>query len=82
MNTNHIEQLRALVSWVRRTTGKSANLEVNFWHHGHSDEPTTEYKLWIQDEFCQSSKDSGMLIALIPYIRSLCASNTLQEVAA
>jgi hypothetical protein len=80
MNIEHITELKQLVTWVKDTLNVSANLEVSFWHHKHNEAQDTEYKLWISDTFSQSTKDSDMLIALIPYIKNLC-NNKLKELA-
>lgn len=88
MNIKHVEQLRAFAKWAKETTDKSANFEINIWNHKSGTE-SIEYRLWIEDIINQSTKDSAMLIALIPYMQGLCTKHkikenhkTLQEVAA
>jgi hypothetical protein len=80
MNVKHITELQDLITWAKETLNVSANLEISFWHHSHNEAQDAEYKLWIKDTFSQSTKDSEMLIALIPYIKNLC-NNKLRELA-
>lgn len=78
MNVNHINQIKDLIHFAKETTGKSAHFEISMWSHSFKDEQTAEYRVWIEDLFNQSSKETDMLIALIPYIKNLCVKNAIK----
>lgn len=75
MNLQHIEQLKEFTLWARKLTGKSVNFEIKFWSYSHGQDTKTEYTLWIEDLFHYTTKDLRALMALLPYLNTLCNEN-------
>lgn len=82
MNIEHVRELTKLVDWCKQETGLSVNFEIKIWSFKCNEEQETEYSFWIEDLFSQRTKDSLMLMTLIPYIKGLCHKLQLKGLAA
>jgi hypothetical protein len=82
MNHQHVKELTELAHWCRQETGLSVNFEIKIWSFKTYEEQETEYSFWIEDLFSQRTKDSLMLMTLIPYIKGLCHKQQLKGLAA
>lgn len=82
MNYEHVKMLSQLAEWCRHETDLSVSFEIKVWSHKCYEHQTVEYSFWIDGIFSQSTKDSLLLITLIPYIKGICHKYQNQGIAA
>lgn len=82
MNIQHVKELSELAQWCKNETGLSANFEIKVWSFKCNEHQEIEYTFWIEDLFSQRTKDSLMLMTLVPYIKGLCHKQQLKGLAA
>lgn len=82
MNHQHVKELTELAQWCKNETGLSVNFEIKIWSHKCYEEQDTEYSFWIEDLFSQRTKDSLLLMTLVPYIKGLCHKHQCKGLAA
>ena len=74
MHQEKIRKLRELIQWVRETTGKTANLTVDFWAFSchAADHETIEYTFYVEGGFTKKFQDIDYLLKVIPDIKQYC----------
>ena len=77
INIEHVERLNKLLTWIRDETGLASSLDITIWQHRTPSGLAIDYRLWVSDLINQSCQSSAALIALIPYIKSVCTTHAI-----
>lgn len=76
MNIEKIQAVRDLLQWIKRTTNKSANFEIDFWAHRSDEQETISYKLWVDGLLNLSTENVGEIYERLNDIKQLCTLHT------
>lgn len=72
MNIEKIQAVRDLVQWIKTTTDRSANFEIDFWAYRHLEEEKVNYKLWVDGLLNFTTENISEIVERLNDIKQLC----------
>lgn len=72
MNVEKIQVVRDLIQWIKNTTNKSANFEIDFWAYRSDEKETVNYKLWVDGLLNITTENISEIVERLNDIKQLC----------